>query len=215
MCGPRTSGNVRNRCRDRPRSIAHTQFVGVHSACDKISRTSTNRRCHVLPNDLRSGPTLSGMSTQSAWSVAWTWANRWWGTLRFWLAEVVVAGLAFIIVFVTTDDPSWAAAATLLAAVLTFLGGLVWKVWATTSEERRKYRAAVVRLAEATSEFPRSVDVDATNPSQMEQNVERFHTYVDEQIAKLSAVSESARVSFSGTEEFMKIARRTSSGIRR
>ena len=88
-------------------------------------------------------------------------------------------------------------------------------MWATTSEERRKYRAAVVRLAEARSEFPDSVDVEATNPSQIEQNVERFHTYVDEQIAKLSAVSESARVSFSWTEEFMKIARRTSSGIRR
>ena len=134
--------------------------------------------------------------------------------MRFWLAEVVVAGLAFIIVFVTTDDPSWAAAATLLAAVLTFLGGLVWKVWVTTSEERRKYRAAIVRL-EARSEFPGSVDVEATSPSQMEQNLERFRTYVDEQIVKLGAVFESAQLSVSGTEEFMRIARRTSSGIRR
>lgn len=157
------------------------------------------------------------MTSESAWRVAWTWASEWWGTFRFWLTEVSVGLVAGLTVLIITKDLGWAAAAFGLGAILAFVLGLVQKAWTTWLERRRTFTAALISLARAGIPTRAEDDqgTEPTGPSKRDENLEHFHTYVDEQLTKLNAASENAMIGEAGANAFLGIARRTADGIRR
>lgn len=95
-----------------------------------------------------------------------------------------------------------------LGALLVFLGGLVWRVGTISSERRRTFQQAVRILAERQGESPPVVVQETASPSQKQQNMERFRTYVTNQIKKLEVAKERE-----DWDEFENLAFRTQRGV--
>lgn len=152
--------------------------------------------------------TLFVMSSESAWSSAWRWATEWRETTGFWVAEGVAGLASGLLAFLATGNFGWAGLALGLGALLVFLGGLVWRVGTISSERRRTFQQAVRILAERQGESPPVVVQETASPSQKQQNMERFRTYVTNQIKKLEVAKERE-----DWDEFENLAFRTQRGV--
>ena len=152
------------------------------------------------------------MSNESTWRSAWNWAGEWRGTTSFWIAEVLVGGIAFLTGWLVTGDLNWAVAATGLGAFLVFASAFVIRVWRVHLKERREFRQAIISFTHSSI----TTSAEPSAPSQKAENQQRFTTYVDNQLVKMiEAQASLAGGDLRAWDHFLALAWRTADGIRR